>query len=176
MIAESRDNTLAFFARNLSKLSEQAFLEQVPCPVLVESARVESAGDAPASFRTQYLEDSEVVARSLTADRREVLLVKKRAGAAFSGHIGVGRTLNLDLSIARTGISKFHAYFFQAADGSYQLTDKDSTNGTFVDGVRLAAGGTMALRDGAEVQFGTHRFTFMMPRSFLALLRSVPGV
>ena len=175
MIAESRENTLAYYARSLGKLSEAAFLEQVPCPVLVESARVESSDGAPSTFRTQYLEDSEVVSRSLPADRREVLLVKKRAGAAFSGHIGIGHTLNLDLSIARTGVSKFHAYFFQAADGAYQLTDKDSTNGTFVDGVRLPAGGTVALRDLSEVQFGTHRFTFMMPKSFLKMLRSMAG-
>jgi pSer/pThr/pTyr-binding forkhead associated (FHA) protein len=172
MTAESRDTTLAFYVRTMGKLTETAFLAQIACPVLVESARVESGGTGPNAFRTQYLEESEGVARTLTLDRREVVLVKKRAGAAFSGHIGVGRTPNLDLCIARMGVSKFHAYFFQAADGSYQLTDKDSTNGTFVDGVRLASGATAALRDGSEVQFGNHRFAFMTSVSFHKLLRS----
>jgi hypothetical protein len=167
--------TLASYARTMGKLTETAFLVQIPCPVLLESARVESTGSGPSTFRTEYLEESEVIARTLTPDRREVLLVKKRPGAAFSGHISIGRTPNLDLCIARTGVSKFHAYLFQGADGGYQVTDKDSTNGTYVDGVRLPSGGTMAVRDGAELQFGTHRFIFLMPVSFLKVLRSVPA-
>ncbi|MFT3925344.1 MAG: FHA domain-containing protein [Myxococcales bacterium] len=174
MIAESRDTSLAHYARTMAKLTETAFLAQISCPVLVESARVEVGAGGPSSFRTEYLDESDVSSRILPPDRREVLLLKKRVGAAFSGHISIGRTPNLDLCIARTGVSKFHAYILEA-DGGYQITDKDSTNGTFVDGVRLSAGGTMKLRDGAEVRFATHSFMFMLPGSFLKMLRSVSG-
>jgi len=175
MIAESRDTSLAHYARTVAKLTETAFFVEVPCHVLVESGRVEAGANGPSSFRTEYLEQSEIVSRIQSAERREVFLLKKRAGAAFSGHISIGRTLNLDCCIARTGISKFHAYVFES-DGGYQLTDKDSTNGTFVDGVRLSPSGTMSLRDGCEVRFGTHGFTFLSPASFLRMLRGVAGV
>jgi pSer/pThr/pTyr-binding forkhead associated (FHA) protein len=139
---------------------------------LVESAYADPRASAEKAFRTEYVESSDVVSKVLGPDRREVLLVQKRSDSAFSGHIGVGRTPNLDVSIPRTGVSKFHAYFSPAGEG-FQLTDKDSTNGTFVGGVRLTPGMAVKLTDGVEIQFANHAFLFMMPSRFFELLRSL---
>src|SRR4029079_14815457 len=102
---------------------------------------------------------------------REVLAVKKRDGALFSGHLGVGRTQNLDICIARSGVSKFQAYFSVDANGEYQLTDKESKNGTFVGGVRLAPGASIAVPDDVEVSFAGYVFRFLKPDSFYRMLQ-----
>jgi hypothetical protein len=164
--------TLAGYVRSHGKLAQDVFLAQIQCPVLVESAYADGASSGAQTFRTEFIESTDVISRVLSPDRREVLLVQKREGSAFSGHIGVGRTPNLDISIPRTGVSKFHAYFAPTEQG-YTLTDKDSTNGTFVAGKRLEPGVPVLLTDKVEVQFAKHTFVFMTPERFYELLRSL---
>jgi len=168
--------TLAACARKLGKLSETALLAQISCPLLVEASHAEAAGleaSPQNSFRTEYVDSSDLAARALSAERREVWLIKKRADAAFSGHIGVGRTPNLDVCIARSGISKFHAYFSVRED-EYLLTDKDSTNGTVVNGSRLEPGQGIVVREGTKIEFANHSFVFMSPARFYKLLQTMP--
>jgi pSer/pThr/pTyr-binding forkhead associated (FHA) protein len=140
--------------------------------VLVESAYAETGAPGARSFRTEFVDANEALSRALPNDKREVFLVKKRSDSTFSGHVGLGRTPNLDISIARTGVSKFHAYFSET-DGLWKLTDKDSTNGTFVAGTRPTPGTPAVVTCGVEVQFANHAFQFLTPRRFYELLRSL---
>jgi pSer/pThr/pTyr-binding forkhead associated (FHA) protein len=123
------------------------------------------------NFRTETIDNAGARGHRLGPDQREVFLVRKREEATFSGHIGVGRTPNLDVVILRTGISKFHAYFSEVGAG-YQLTDKGSTNGTCVAGKRLLPDTSVLLGGEVDVQFANHGFTFMTPERFFELLRS----
>ena len=165
---------LEFYVRNMGRMSQASFLERVNCPVLVEASASTDASDNERAFRTEYVSLSDVMAsRAQSPGQREVLLVKKREGALFSGHIGVGRTPNLDICIPRHGISKFHAYFSVGGDGSYQLTDKDSKNGTFVGGTRLTQGVPVSIPNNTEVRFAAHVFRFMQPLHFYELIRSM---
>lgn len=170
----STTQTLATFAKRYGKLEQDAFLAQFGCPFLVEAAHVNAAREdaGPQTFRTEYLESLEAGSKLLGADHREIWPIRKRAESAFSGHIGVGRTPNLDICIARTGISKFHAYFSER-EGIFQITDKESTNGTFVAGVRVTASVPMALRDGVKLEFANHQFTFLSAARFYKLLQSI---
>ncbi|HEX6239779.1 MAG TPA: FHA domain-containing protein [Polyangiales bacterium] len=155
-------------------MSQASFLERVNCPVLVEASASVDANDNERAFRTEYVSLSDVMAsRAQSPGQREVLLIKKREGALFSGHIGVGRTPNLDICIPRHGISKFHAYFSVGADGNYQLTDKDSKNGTFVGGTRLTQGVPVPIPNNTEVRFAAHVFRFMQPIHFYELIKSM---
>jgi hypothetical protein len=165
---------LEFYVRNMGRMSQSSFLERVNCPVLVEATANAEANENERAFRTEYVSLSDVMlSRGQSPGQREVLLVKKREGALFSGHIGVGRTPNLDICIPRHGISKFHAYFSVAPDGSYQLTDKDSKNGTFVAGTRLTQGTPVQVPNNTEVRFAAHVFRFMQPVPFYELIRSM---
>ncbi len=172
----STPQTLTTFAKRYGMLQPDAFLAQFACPFLVEAAHVPAAREdaGPQAFRTEYLESVEAGNKLLGADVREIWPIRKRADSAFSGHIGVGRTPNLDICIARTGISKFHAYFSER-EGVFQITDKDSTNGTFVAGQRVTAGLPMALRDGVKLEFASHAFMFLSALRFHKLLQSVAG-
>ena len=165
---------LEFYVRNMGRMSQASFLERVNCPVLVEASASADASDNERAFRTEYVSLSDVMAsRAQAPGQREVLLIKKREGALFSGHIGVGRTPNLDICIPRHGISKFHAYFSVGPDGAYQLTDKDSKNGTFVGGTRLTQGVPVSVANNTEVRFAAHVFRFMQPVNFYELIRSM---
>lgn len=165
---------LDFYVRNMGRMSQASFLERVACPVLVEATASTDASENERAFRTEYVSLSDVMlSRAQSPAQREVLLVKKREGALFSGHIGVGRTPNLDICIPRHGISKFHAYFSVGEGGAYQLTDKDSKNGTFVSGTRLTQGVPVPVSNSTEVRFAAHVFRFMQPIDFFELLRSM---
>ncbi len=64
----------------------------------------------------------------------------------------VGREADCDLVLAEEKVSRHHAALERLPDGSYQVRDLGSTNGTFVDGRRIAE--PVVLRGGEELRFG----------------------
>jgi DNA-binding response OmpR family regulator len=58
--------------------------------------------------------------------------------------------------------SRHHAEI-RRQENAYQVHDLQSKNGVTIDGARLAAGGTVWLQDGSEVQFASTRFRFYDP-------------
>jgi hypothetical protein len=166
---------LEFYVRSMARMSQSAFLERVNTPVLVEATAAKDVmQEGERAFRTEYVTLNDAMqAKAQGPAQREVILIKKREGALFSGHIGVGRTPNLDICIARHGISKFHAYFSRTEAGTYQLTDKDSKNGTFVVGTRLTPGTAVNLANNVEIRFAAHVFRFLTPEDFYALVQSM---
>ncbi len=168
--------TLADYIRKFGKMSKEDFAVQLSSPVLVEIGvhqDLATADKKKESFHTDFVNAQEAMARYLTPNTREVFVIEKRADAVFSGHISVGRTPNLDICIARTGVSKFHAHFMRGPDGVYTVTDKESRNGTFVDGKRVPSGCAVPIEDAAQVRFGSHSFRFMLPEPFRQFLQSL---
>ncbi len=163
--------TLESFSQRFGALEKSAFLAAIRCPILIDTAYSGGLSGLKPGFRTATIDGNEALALRLTAEQREVFMIKKREDAAFSGLVSLGRTSNLDVVIPRTGISKFHAYFSETPSG-FQLTDKDSTNGTCVAGNRLTPDLPVLLNHEAAVQFANHSFTFLMPSRLFELLRS----
>ena len=106
--------------------------------------------------------------------RARAAAVEKRKGAnSFDNMITLGRAGNNDIALEVSSVSKFHAYFTKdAADGHWSIHDAGSSNGTWVDGERLAAShGRAKLRDGAIVQLGPDtRGRFFLPKALFELL------
>lgn len=98
-----------------------------------------------------------------------VELVRKSARNAFGGMITVGRTANNDVVIDAPGVSKVHCTF-TLAGGQWGLTDSASSNGTFLDGVRLPARERRALADGSDLIFGEVVAVFVLPATLASLL------
>ena len=74
------------------------------------------------------------------------------------GETTVGREIGLGLSLAgETTVSRRHARLVRTGD-SVTLEDEGSTNGTFVNGAPAA--GSVALRPGDAVQFGSVKFRY----------------
>jgi diguanylate cyclase (GGDEF)-like protein len=64
----------------------------------------------------------------------------------------IGRASDADILLDDEGVSRRHAKIVARSDGTAQLVDLNSTNGTFSNGVRVDA---QALRDGDKIQIGT---------------------
>jgi pSer/pThr/pTyr-binding forkhead associated (FHA) protein len=73
---------------------------------------------------------------------------------------GVGRTKENSIAIDDANISKLHASLVLNASGSLVLADTGSTNGTFINGRRIAYGKAETLNEGDKVNFGTVQVTF----------------
>ncbi|MEZ4403270.1 MAG: FHA domain-containing protein [Kofleriaceae bacterium] len=85
----------------------------------------------------------------------------------------VGRVLaECDLTILHASVSATHAQLEQAGPGRWRVVDRASTNGTYVDGVRVEAA---PLTDGARVRFGEIEFYFVDRSMPTAPAPSGPG-
>ncbi|MEX1366280.1 MAG: GGDEF domain-containing protein [Nannocystaceae bacterium] len=64
----------------------------------------------------------------------------------------VGRSTDADVRLDDEGISRSHAMLRRRADGSVEVSDLDSTNGTFVNGAQIRH---FTLSDGDRIQIGS---------------------
>lgn len=81
----------------------------------------------------------------------------KRVELAFADRerLSVGRTKENDLSIDDASVSKIHAALVLSSERQLMVADTGSTNGTFINGQRIAYGKAIPLRDGDKLKFGT---------------------
>ncbi len=81
----------------------------------------------------------------------------KRIEMAFADgqRSSVGRTKENDLSIDDASVSKIHAAFVLGSERQLMVADTGSTNGTFINGQRIAYGKAIPLNDGDKLKFGT---------------------
>ncbi len=66
---------------------------------------------------------------------------------------------NVDIVIKDSTISRIHARFTKQEDGIY-VTDMNSTNGTFKNGLRLEPNETVKIECGDELRFGKMTFCY----------------
>jgi len=69
--------------------------------------------------------------------------------------VSVGRTKENALSIEDDSVSKLHASLVLNHEKQLMLADTGSTNGTFINGDRIAYGKAFAINKGDKVKFGT---------------------
>jgi len=67
----------------------------------------------------------------------------------------VGRNKQNDLMIDDTSVSKMHAALILNKENQLQIADTGSTNGTFVNGERIAYGKAVAISESDKIKFGT---------------------
>jgi pSer/pThr/pTyr-binding forkhead associated (FHA) protein len=67
----------------------------------------------------------------------------------------IGRRIGVDVLLPDPKVSLVHARV-ERRDGQYLISDEKSTNGTFVNGVRLPRGEMRTLRDGDRVVIGRY--------------------
>jgi pSer/pThr/pTyr-binding forkhead associated (FHA) protein len=84
------------------------------------------------------------------ADRRDV---------ALEGEVTIGRTEESRLRLTEGSPSRNHARI-SVAGGGATLVDLGSTNGTFVNGVRLKANDPVALTSGDKLRFDVEEYEF----------------
>ena len=95
--------------------------------------------------------DIEVIAR-VTQSRgtREISLIFKPGGK----RLNVGRASDNDLMLNDNSVSKIHAALLMSSEGTLLVADTGSTNGTYINGRRIAYGESRLIEDGDVVGFG----------------------
>ena len=77
--------------------------------------------------------------------------------------VSVGRTKENNLAIDDPSMSKYHASLALNSEGDLLLADTGSTNGTFVNGTRIAYGKAVKVTERDKIRFGLVDATFKLP-------------
>lgn len=154
-----------FLEQVASDVTRDAFVAAHPHPVLIE---VEAQGGAASGELgvTERIDSSYVQRQSRASTDAAVLPVAVAAG----GSVLIGRAPHCDHVIDHPSVSKEHARFTHEP-GGLTLIDLGSTNGTFVNGRRLAAGEAVLVRPDDGLRFGKATgFHLMDPDGFFHYL------
>ena len=81
---------------------------------------------------------------------REVPLIFKPGGK----RLNVGRASDNELTLNDGSVSKIHAALLMTAEGTLLVADTGSTNGTYINGRRIAYGESRLIEDGDVIGFG----------------------
>src|SRR6266850_5780856 len=118
-----------------------------------EAKRAERAR-APVPGAAPPMPDVQVIARVSQLGQREgsheVTLIFKPGGR----RLNVGRASDNELSLNDTSVSKIHAALLMTSEGTLLVADTGSTNGTYINGRRIAYGESRQIDDGDVVGFG----------------------
>ena len=147
--------------REAASLTLSLFLQKYDCSVLICPQEAEWMADFPLQFETyrgEYPEgDRSYFSPSTESQIAKTLVVeiRKQSSPAPSNMICVGRAADNDIVLANQTISKLHSYFLASKDQElYEIVDANSTNGTLVNSIRLAAYESYPLANGDQVQLG----------------------
>ena len=95
--------------------------------------------------------DIPVIARITLQDgTREIPLIFKPGGK----RLNVGRASDNELTLNDGSVSKIHAALLMTAEGTLLVADTGSTNGTYINGRRIAYGESRLIEDGDVIGFG----------------------
>ncbi len=96
------------------------------------------------------------IARFTIDGREQTVQLRFQRGKRLS----VGRTRENDLTVDHTSVSKAHGSLMLDEDRRLVVADTGSTNGTFINGQRIAYGKAMTLDAGDRLQFGSIEVKF----------------
>lgn len=115
-----------------------------------EEARASAAG-LPVPNAPPVIPDVEVIARvNQRENSREVHLIFKPGGR----RLNVGRAADNELTLNDGSVSKIHAALLMTSEGTILVADTGSTNGTYINGRRIAYGESRSIEDGDVIGFG----------------------
>jgi hypothetical protein len=129
------------------------------CDAKLDTSEVDEVETVYAEAETQVEESSPaIVLYSLKSSRQFALRPQLNKTGLRLGRSSVSSPVEVDLTevgASDLGVSRTHA-LLQYDDGNegIYITDLSSTNGTFVNGIRLPANARTRLRDGDELQLG----------------------
>ena len=132
----SVDPTFGEFEEDLRRQDEEARAAKLGVPI---------PGAAPP------MPDIQVIARiTLPHGTREIPLIFKPGGR----RLNVGRASDNELTLNDASVSKIHGALLMTAEGSLLVADTGSTNGTYLNGRRIAYGESRVIEEGDVVGFG----------------------
>jgi hypothetical protein len=126
---------------------EPTFAEREADMAQLDQGKSSSAADGPKRRASEV----EVTARiRLPGEVCEKKLTFKPGGR----RLNAGRAIDNDLCLNHPSVSKIHAALVMNRDGALIITDTGSTNGTFINGHRIAYGEAREVESGDVLGFG----------------------
>jgi hypothetical protein len=181
MLSASGRVSLAALRKMAQEHDAEVFVKLIQRPVLVGSAiktgiiSTQSGMASDELNSTQIFEPTKSMGASLSASeslKHAVYpLVKGEYPATPRGSFYIGRINGNDMIMPDYAISKRHA-IIDIEDGKYYLRDAGSTNGTKINGSRMAKKRVL-LKDKDVVGFARYEFTFLYPKSLYKMLQEV---
>jgi hypothetical protein len=101
--------------------------------------------------KTLTTTDVQILARVTAPERSFEKPLAFRPGGR---RMNVGRVADNDLQLEHQSVSKIHASLVMNREGTLLVADTGSTNGTFINGRRIAYGEARQIEDGDVVSFG----------------------
>ena len=115
-----------------------------------EAKRAEKAG-VPIPGTAPPMPDIQVMARvTQQYGSREIPLIFKPGGK----RLNVGRASDNELTLNDVSVSKIHAALLMNSEGTLLVADTGSTNGTYINGRRIAYGESRPIEEGDVLGFG----------------------
>ena len=128
---------------NFGEFEEQLRQQDMEKRAHVEGIQIPSASPP--------MPDIEVKARiSLPNGSREIPLIFKPGGR----RLNVGRASDNELTLNDASVSKIHAALLMTSEGTILVADTGSTNGTYINGRRIAYGESRPVEEGDVIGFG----------------------
>jgi hypothetical protein len=159
---------LQSLATEAQHLSRDDFVDRFSGHYLVFTEKPESLGGG---FRT-VVAPTGFSKKKSAAQPTDVLAIRKAPGNPYPDRISIGRARNCDLTLRHESVSKLHAHFACLPDGSVELRDDRSQNGTTVNDRPLSTGGER-LRDGDVLRFGVVVAVFVDANGLFDVLQDV---
>ncbi|MBN1849282.1 MAG: FHA domain-containing protein [Deltaproteobacteria bacterium] len=178
-MTSQKEETLQDYKKFQVQLSKSDFVKRFNHPFLIFNKEQGNGQTIKHGFNTKRIDPDQLenfIKKTLlrTVSSKILKLVKKGTDS-FSGNINIGRASNCDLVINSTEISKFHAFVSKdIKSGFYYITDADSTNGTYVNDVKLTPNEKKILYDGDIISFGKQvNISFYTPEGCYNLLEQI---
>jgi hypothetical protein len=178
---EVHHETVLDYLHSFKGLGPEQFLATYKHPFLVENYLAPSSKIKLGRVETiSELKLNDIPPASSNQDNESLLQARvipleKRDIDSSERMIFVGRSANNDIVLPNKMVSKLHAYFSQVpGSGVIQIVDMNSTNGTFVNGTRIAPSVKSSLQDEDVISFGPEtKLEFFSPASFCQLLQEL---
>jgi hypothetical protein len=162
---------LTAFAREMVD-DRDALAASIDCPILLWEVGL----CAPEPGSDMSLTTSGSSTFSPNSDNPIVLQIRPESTRSDVAGIGLGRSESNDVVVQNSSVSRLHALIHRdARSGEWRITDAGSRNGTFVNGMKVAAEQSAPLTDGITVRLGDVHMRFLLPNSFLTHLESKLG-
>ncbi|HEY3452265.1 MAG TPA: FHA domain-containing protein [Myxococcales bacterium] len=129
---------------------------------------------SPPHSSADLIERTRVTREAQRSKRGEPIAIEvvKAAANVFAFGVTIGHAENNDIVLANERVSRFHAYIQQGPGGA-KLVDAESTNGTFLDGVRLLPNKPVPILAAARISFGGETVTYLEPARLVAHLEEM---
>lgn len=116
-----------------------------------DEARKRAAEGLPATKKQAEPQNIAVTARIIMGNQSEEATLSFKPGGR---RLNVGRATDSDLSLNHPSVSKIHAALLMNREGTLLVSDTGSTNGTYINGRRIAYGEARQIEEGDVLGFG----------------------